>query len=139
MRALSVSVLVGLLSLTVSAAMAQEGLSAPSGRVSDAEVERIAAAADAAGIPFGDKQNPVRVNMPAGQRAYLSRLRCSDGSKPLFGREGSAGVGIYGSILDLYIVVCESGTPLDAAVYMDMYHPAYVETRAVSGFALAPR
>ena len=137
MRALSVSVLVGLLSLTATAAMAQGGLSLLSGRVPDAEVERLSAAADAAGVPLGDSRTPCGSMSPAG-RAYLSRLRCSDGSKPLFGREGSAGVGLYGSILDLYIVACESGTPLDAAVYMDVYHPAHVERGPVSGFTLAP-
>lgn len=109
------------------------------GRKPEAEVTRIAAEADAKGIPLGARDNPVRVYDPAGEHAYLKRLRCSDGSRPMYGRDGSVGAGPFGSILDLYIVVCKSGTPLDAAIYMDMYHPKHVETRAVPGFTLAPR
>ncbi|HEX8580146.1 MAG TPA: hypothetical protein VF655_11210, partial [Allosphingosinicella sp.] len=29
--------------------------------------------------PLGSLKNPVRENMPEGQRAYLSRLRCPEG------------------------------------------------------------
>lgn len=37
------------------------------------------------------KATAIEVCMPAGQRAYLSRLRCPDGTAPGFQRSGSAG------------------------------------------------
>lgn len=92
-----------------------------------------AAIAQAAGSPLGSQANPVRVTMPAGERAYLSHLRCSDGKAPEFGRVGSTGIGPYGMILDLFELRCAYGQPASAKVYMDMYH-SYNETAAVPGF-----
>jgi hypothetical protein len=83
--------------------------------------------------PLGSLENPVRASMPAGQRAYLSRLRCPDGSVPAYARYGSVGVGIYGSIVDGYTVTCP-GRP-DSDVMMDMYHD-WVEDRPVPGFTI---
>jgi hypothetical protein len=91
----------------------------------------------AAAYPFGSQQNPVRASMPVGQRAYLARLRCSDNSAPTFSREGSFGIGPYGSIMDRYAVTCATGTPATASVYMDMYHD-HVEAAAVPGFTIVP-
>ena len=76
--------------------------------------------------------------MPPGQRAYLARLRCSDGTAPAFQRRGSMGIGPYGAIVDLYDLKCAAGTPATAAVYMDMYHD-HVEDRAVPGFSIVGR
>lgn len=87
---------------------------------------------------LGTRQNPVRVSGPAGERAYLARLRCSDGTTPAFERGGSVGVGPYGNILDIYDVRCPSGSPPGAEVYMDMYHNR-AEDAAVPGFTIVPR
>lgn len=87
-------------------------------------------------FPLGSEQNPIRADMPAGQRAYLSRLRCSDGKAPQFERGGSVGSGPYGSIVDVYGVHCGGGaTPAESSIYIDMYH-SHVESRAVAGFTI---
>lgn len=83
--------------------------------------------------PLGSRENPVRVNMPPGERAYLSKLRCPDGERPKFERAGSVGIGPYRNILDLYPVRCNGQEP--AEVYMDMYFPEN-ETRAIPGFTI---
>lgn len=93
------------------------------------------AVAKAERSPLGSKANPVRENMPEGERAYLRRLRCSGGQPPAFERKGSVGLGPYGSILDLYSVACPGAAP--AEVYMDMYHYG-PENRPLPGFTIAP-
>ena len=82
---------------------------------------------------FGSKGNPVRCNGPRGERAYLSRLRCSDGKAPAFNRIGSFEQGPYGHILDGYNVKCEDKDPV--TVFMDMYHE-HVEKEPVPGFTI---
>lgn len=94
--------------------------------------------AEASKHPLGSKENPVRVNMPPGQREYLGRLRCSSGQAPTFNRVGNFGPGVYGSIIDGYRVVCERGEPKESMIYMDMYHPDHRETAAPPGFILLP-
>lgn len=84
-------------------------------------------------LPLGDKGNPVRVFRPIGQHTYLSRLVCPSGSSPVFQRVGSFGRGVYGTIIDGYDVDC-AGTK--RMVFMDMYHPDYVEHRPVPGFTI---
>ena len=96
-----------------------------------------AALAEAARHPLGSEKNPVRAAMPAGQRAYLARLRCADGSAPRYERGGSLGLGPYGNIVDGYNVTCEGADPL--WVVMDMYHAGYVEDRPLPGFTIAAR
>ena len=86
--------------------------------------------------PLGSAQNPVRVNMPAGERAYLARLRCADGRRPDFVRQGNVGVGVFGNIVDLYDVNCFSAKPGRVEVYMDMYFKDHVENRPVPGFTI---
>lgn len=108
------------------------------GRVSGAELE--ARIRKASAYPLGSRDNPVRVDMPAGQQAYLNRLRCSDGQRPTYGRAGNFGAGVYGSIIDGYRVVCpDGGQPAEGMIYMDMYHPAHDEVAAPPGFTLAGR
>ena len=85
--------------------------------------------------PLGSKANPVRENMPAGQIAYLARLRCPGGEKPDFRRTGNVGVGVYRNIIDRYSVTCPGAAPVD--VYMDMYHDG-PELRPVPGFTIVP-
>lgn len=95
--------------------------------------------AEAARHPLGSQANPVRAEFPPGQRAYLARLRCSDGTAPRFERMGSMGTGVYGNIIDGYSVDCGGAAPGRVEVYMDMYHAGYVEDRPVPGFTIAPR
>lgn len=92
--------------------------------------------AKAAAFPLGSKDNPVRAQMPQGQQAYLVRLRCGDGRTPSFVRIGSYGVGVFGNIIDGYAVDCGGAAPGRVDVFMDMYHPGFVETRAVPGFTI---
>ena len=99
-----------------------------------AEMSRMIAAA--AVHPLGSEKNPVRVNMPGGERFYLERLRCANGRAPAFARSGSVGTGVYGNVIDLYDVQCPGSTPTDSAVYMDMYFPDHIETAAVPGFTI---
>lgn len=86
--------------------------------------------------PLGNEKNPIRVNMPEGQRAYLARLRCSDGKAPSYQREGSIGAGPFGSIVDVYNVDCGEALPGKVSVYLDMYHPEHEENRPVSSFTI---
>ncbi|MEH3144445.1 MAG: hypothetical protein PGN34_03645 [Methylobacterium frigidaeris] len=111
-----------------------EAFLAMGGRVSGDELARRVSAARA--LPLGSRGNPVRVGMPSGQRAYLARLRCSNGARPAFDRIGSFGEGPYGSIIDGYRVACP-GITEDAVIVMDMYHPDHREDAAPSGFSLA--
>lgn len=92
--------------------------------------------ATAASHPLGSSRNPVRADAPAGQRAYLARLRCSDGTAPRFQRRGSVGPQVFGNIIDDYQVDCGTAAPGQVSVRMDLYHPGYVETRAVPGFTI---
>ncbi len=87
--------------------------------------------------PLGSEANPVRANMPVGQRAYLDRLRCSDGSAPDYERVGNYGSGPYGSIIDGYQVDCGDSAPGEVLIFMDMYH-RHVENEAVPGFTITP-
>ncbi|WP_260482712.1 hypothetical protein [Sphingomicrobium flavum] len=86
---------------------------------------------------LGTEANPVRVNMPQGERAYLDRLRCSDGSAPAYDRDGSVGPGRDGHILDLYTVTCQGAEPATSSVYMDMYH-GDGEDRPLPNFTIVP-
>lgn len=82
---------------------------------------------------LGSKGNPVRCSGPPGERAYLNRLRCSNGKAPKHFRIGSFSKGPYGHILDGYDVKCEEKDSV--IVYMDMYHD-HVETEPVPGFTI---
>jgi hypothetical protein len=92
-----------------------------------------AAIAKAEQYPLGSEKNPVRENQPEGQHRYLSRLRCTDGSRPAFDRAGNVGEGVYGYIVDLYKVTCKGEAPVD--VYIDMYHDG-PENRPIPGFTI---
>lgn len=106
------------------------------GGVGPAEAARVASRL--ADKPLGGADNPVRAHMPPGQRAYLSRLRCSDSRAPTYERIGSMGAGPYGSIVDAYQVNCAGASPASSVVHMDMYHPGHVEAAAVPGFTIVP-
>ncbi|WP_086608036.1 hypothetical protein [Erythrobacter donghaensis] len=108
------------------------GPKAPSGK----KLEKLIAKAQK--HPLGSQENPVRADMPGGQRAYLSRLRCADGNRPTFDRVGSFGVGVYGRIIDGYEVLCDGSSPEKSLIFMDMYHRGHRETAAVPGFTIEP-
>lgn len=84
--------------------------------------------------PLGSNENPVRTDAAQGQRAYLNRLRCADGSRPQYSRVGNVGEGVYGYIVDLYSVDCGDVAPGSTEIYMDLYHGGYVEQELVEGF-----
>jgi len=127
--------------LTVGCASAQD-TSLPldlfsGGRANGADLSaRISKAAQS---PLGSRDNPVRVNMPEGERGYLGRLRCANDAAPSFSRTGSFGPGPFGSILDGYDVLCADSEPARSMLFLDMYHPEHDETVAPPGFTLAPR
>lgn len=108
------------------------------------------------------KETSVEVCQPAGERAYLSRLRCSDGTAPEFSRDGSIGprhdlpgkdreqpdfearMGLRplraGEVdyhmIDRYTVKCTIGTTV---VFLDMYHCSQpAPTVAPDGFTTVP-
>lgn len=97
------------------------------------------AIAAAAAFPLGSEQNPVRVGGPAGEQAYLGRLRCADGSTPRIGVRTERGVGAFGSLVSGYSVQCGGSTPVSAILIMDMYHEEHREDRAPAGFTILPR
>lgn len=90
--------------------------------------------------PLGSAGNPIRCTMPAGERAYLNRLRCENGRKPRYERSGSVGLGPYGKVMDLYDVECfrRISSPKKFEIYMDMYHVDYHELEPVEGFTIVP-
>jgi hypothetical protein len=96
------------------------------------------AIAAAAAHPLGTLQNPVRVGGPEGERFYLARLRCGDGSEPSIGARSDAGVGAFGSVVASYPIDCGRAAPGRAAVVLDMYHEEHRETRAPAGFTIVP-
>jgi len=97
-----------------------------------------AALKDAERHPLGSKENPVRADMPGGQRAYLARLRCNNDTPPTWRRVGNLGSGAFGSIVDQYDLRCEGAHPPRTILVMDMYFKGHVEDRAVEGFRIAP-
>lgn len=103
------------------------------------EAEDEAALAAARAHPLGSLRNPVRVGGPEGERAYLARLRCADGSAPRIGAKGSAGVGAFGSIVGRFPLDCGAAAPGRAELVMDMYHSEHREEQAPPGFQIAGR
>ncbi len=85
--------------------------------------------------PLGiSASNPIKADGPQGQRDYLKRLICPDGrAVKSFSRVGSVGISPYGFMMDLYDVKCKNKT---YSVYIDMYHPDYIENIPVDGFTI---
>lgn len=98
----------------------------------DDEMRRLIA--DAGAHPLGTAENPVRVAGPDGERAYLGRLRCANGSNVAIGPRSAAGIGAFGSVVAAYDLTCGSERH---RIVFDMYQEENVETRAPAGFTLA--
>lgn len=84
---------------------------------------------------LGSEASPIKAFRPDGQRAYLVRLVCADGTSPTFARVGSFGQHRDGHIFDGFEVTCRDQP--SRMIFMDMYHPGHVENRAPEGFSLA--
>ncbi|MEM9348210.1 MAG: toxin-antitoxin system YwqK family antitoxin [Planctomycetota bacterium] len=98
----------------------------------DADVEE---AAEDKPAPLGDINNPVKCDMPRGERYYLARLVDPDGRDIRYSRMGSFG-GPNGGILDGYEVKIGDE---ELEIFMDMYHSGYFEDKPVPGFYLRCR
>jgi len=85
---------------------------------------------------LGTEQNPVRVSGPEGSRAYLSRLICDNNEiVSAFARQGSAGISPYGTMMDVYVVICDTNKgAVEHTLFIDMYHNDYEEQRPAKGF-----
>jgi hypothetical protein len=86
--------------------------------------------------PLGSRENPVRVGGPDGERAYIARLRCADGAAPRVGARGSAGVGAFGTVVDVYPLDCGAAAPGRLDLVLDMYHEEHREDRAPPGLTI---
>ncbi|MEP2735545.1 MAG: hypothetical protein ABJP34_04530 [Erythrobacter sp.] len=155
MRRVQLTVLTGSLAVLLAGCSTTGGSSAASASsISDAEASDILAAMlsgksrtqgselekaleKASAFPLGSNENPVRVQGPVGQRAYLSRLKCADLKTPKFFRVGNLGPGVYGNIVDMYEVTCPGSSPEKTEVVMDMYHSGNKEDRPIDGFGIA--
>ncbi|TFI57453.1 hypothetical protein E2493_14665 [Sphingomonas parva] len=104
---------------------------------SDSALEAEIAAA--AAHPLGSLANPVRVGGPEGERAYIARLRCADGSRPQIGARADGGVGGFGSVVSVYPLDCGAAAPGRTSLMLDMYHEEHREDRAPAGFAIVAR
>ncbi len=85
--------------------------------------------------PLGSLENPVRVGGPQGERVFLHRLRCPDGSAPTIGPRADAGIGGFGSVIGGYDLACGS---MRTRILFDPYHEEHREDRAPSGLTLLP-
>lgn len=97
------------------------------------EMSQMIAAADA--HPLGSAENPIRVAGPAGERAYLARLRCAGGTVPRIGPRGEGGVGAYGSVVSAYELRCGDSV---SRLLFDIYQEENIETRPPAGFTYVP-
>jgi hypothetical protein len=104
---------------------------------SEAEVAR--AVERARSEPLGSEANPVRVSGVEGEHAYIRRLRCADGNQPRVGQRANVGVGVFGSIVDVWPLDCGEAAPGRFNLALDMYHDNHEETQAPAGFSLEPR
>ncbi len=123
--------------LSAHPASAQDPLAAMMARESELQGKQLEEAIEKAfEHPFGSAKNPVRASTPWGQRAYLDRLRCANGTAPSYIRGGSVGESPYGNIMDVYNVYCGASAPRKVQIYMDMYHKGHVEPASVQGFTV---
>jgi hypothetical protein len=107
--------------------------------VAPSEEEVARAVESARDEPLGSEANPVRVSGVEGEHAYIRRLRCADGSRPRVGQRANVGIGVFGSIVDVWPLDCGDAAPGRFSLALDMYHDNYEETQAPAGFSLDPR
>jgi hypothetical protein len=115
----------------------EQSMAGIGGGSSEAEVARELAAA--AAFPAGSLQNPIRVAGPDGERNWLARLRCADGSIPRIGAQRPGGTGAFGNVVDLAPVDCGTAAPGRADIFIDVYQEDYVQEAAPAGFRLLAR
>lgn len=86
--------------------------------------------------PLGSAKNPVKVHGQRGEYEYVSRLICSNGELvSAYIRIASGGPGPYGSLMDIYRVICDTNQgAIDYLIYFDKSHPDNSETQAVANF-----
>ena len=101
----------------------------------DASDDEAVAAASA--HPLGSLANPVRVGGPEGERAYMARLRCADGSAPRIGAQSAAGIGGFGPVTQAYALDCGAAAPGKIQLVLDRHPDEHREQQAPPGFALA--
>lgn len=110
---------------------------------------------DSVRATFGIKpDDPILCDQPVGERAYIMRLRCSQGHRLAGPRRGSMPgkctdpkhhrlmIDLPGvpppdeqCIVDCYDLVCEGGE-CSCSMYFDMYHPDAPPQPAPQGFTL---
>lgn len=112
----------------------QELLRAPAASADEEEMARAIAEADR--HPLGSTLNPVRVGGPSGARAFIARLHCADGSVPKIGQRGKAGIGAFGTLVDIYPLDCGVAAPGRLDLVMDLYHEEHEENRPPPGFRI---
>jgi hypothetical protein len=95
------------------------------------EMARLVAAA--AAYPLGTVENPIRVGGPEGERAYLARLSCADGSPIRVGARSESGMGGFGAVTAAYAISCGGTT---RRLVFDMYHQEHVENQAPPNFSI---
>ena len=108
----------------------------PAGGLAPGQDDLAEAIAAADTHPLGSLANPIRVGGPQGERAYLARLRCADGTRPQVGNRREGEVDAFGTVAAAFEIRC--GTA-NARIYFDMYHEEHVENRAPAGFTVEPR
>jgi hypothetical protein len=123
--------------IAVQAATPRDTMVALGAAPSDEEIAR--AVERARGEPLGTEANPVRVSGVEGEHAYIRRLRCADGNQPRVGQRHNAGIGAFGSIVDVWPLDCGDAAPGRFDLSLDMYHDNHEETQAPAGFSLEPR
>ena len=82
----------------------------------------------------GSETNPIRCHEPNGERAYLGRLIDENGDRIKTLARFSTDLSPYGNIMDVYMY--ENADGERKSVYMDMYHPDFVDNRPVPGFRI---
>lgn len=103
----------------------------------------------------GGVENPIRADLPEGQRLYLKKLRTPEGAKVRY-EYLDAILGPEGRVLDRFRVDnpayarakrsffqelfdhlrTDPKIPLSFRIYLDMYHPGVNDTRTPPGFRL---
>jgi hypothetical protein len=82
-------------------------------------------------FPLGSKENPVKCDGVLGEIEYLIKLATRDGKFIKYYRKGSNSAD--NRILDKYVIMDADDNFL-SFLYMDMYHPNYIENDIISGF-----